>query len=165
MEDFKFLTNFMNAFYKGKEGSKTIYFAGPWFSDEQMNLYAHFMGCTNRQKKDRKLKYNVFFPYLFKGTPNECFKADIMAIDVADILLAWLDYKDCGTSFEMGYAKAKGKTVIVLVENMESLTKSKTNLMLAKSADGVIFTSNFEEFLIGEFNVHGMPELYWEVLE
>ena len=162
---FKFLTNFMNSFYKGKDGSKTVYFAGPCFTDEQKNVYLHFLSMVINIKGTRKLNYNVFFPYLFKGTPNDCFKADVMAIDASDILLAWLSHKDCGTSFEMGYAKAKGKKIIVLVDSIENLTNSKTNLMLAKSADGILFSIDWDKFLIGENAVHEMPEFNWEVLE
>lgn len=161
----KFLTNFMNSFYRGKDESQTLYFAGPWFTDEQMEAYKAFMKWADEWKRARKLRFHVFFPYLFRGTPSECFKADIMAIDASDILLAWLDYKDCGTSFEMGYAKARGKKVIVLVKDQQSLLKSKTNLMLAKSADGVLFLENLPAFLGGDGKVHMMPELNWEVLE
>ena len=161
----KFLSNFMNAFYKSKDDAKSIYLAGPWFTDEQMEGYKTFMAWTDKWKRARKLKYNVFFPYLFRGTPDECFLADIMAIDASDILLAWLDYKDCGTSFEMGYAKAKGKKLIVLVKDQQSLLKSKTNLMLAKSAEGVLFLKYLPLFLAGEDKITTMPELNWEVLE
>lgn len=162
---FEFLKKFMESYYIGKRTSKTVYFAGPWFTNEQLNTYTYFLELVKRESKLRKLKYNIFFPYLFKGTPNECFKADVMAIDTSDVLIAWIDYKDCGTSFEMGYAKAKGKKIYVIVENIEKLLKSKTNLMLAKSADGIIFSNSFDSFLRGEQNAHGMPEFNWEEVE
>ena len=155
----------MKSIVKGKNNDKMIYFAGPWFTGEQELYYNMMMDSICASRAKRSLKYSVFFPKLFTGTPDECFKADIMAIDMSDILIAWLDHKDCGTSFEMGYAKAKGKKIIVLVTNIESLKNSKTNLMLAKSADGILFIENLTAFMDGTEEPSDMINLNWEEIE
>lgn len=48
-------------------------------------------------------------------------KGDLLSIDKADIVVAWLNAEATGrgTSFELGYAKAKGKTTLLITSSDE----------------------------------------------
>lgn len=119
-----------------KVKTKTIYLAGPWFTPTAnalekaaANIYNNVAGRSD---------YNLFRPRVEnKDTPYETFHGNIEAIDNADLVVALISEKDVGTAFEIGYAKAQGKN-IVLVGYDESDFERKTNLMLAFSANACI---------------------------
>jgi nucleoside 2-deoxyribosyltransferase len=60
----------------------------------------------------------VFSPYhnVGHGPASKVVPADIKALDESDIVFALADGLDSGTIFEIGYARAKGKPVIVFVQ-------------------------------------------------
>ena len=61
----------------------------------------------------------VFSPYhdVGEGEAEDVVPKDIEALDVCDCVFAIVDGLDSGTLFEIGYAVAKGKKVVVYVEN------------------------------------------------
>lgn len=127
---------------------KELYFAAPWFSTKAMKFYDGMVELVENLNKNGECIYNVFFPReLPPMPPCKAFEADVKAIDCCDVLLAWVDEKDCGTAFEIGNAVAKGKRVILLGYDETTFTESKTNLMLAMSCEGYITISDLVRFL------------------
>jgi nucleoside 2-deoxyribosyltransferase len=62
----------------------------------------------------------VFSPYhdIGIGDPHQVVPKDIVEIKKTDLLFAIMNGLDPGTLFEIGYAKALGKRVVVLAENI-----------------------------------------------
>lgn len=101
--------------------TKKIYLAGPFFTMSQRWLINEF--------RDLLMDFgnNVFSPYHDIGLPDtNDIKSDSIAIadkDLAalkqsDLLLAVLCDTDPGTLFEIGYAKALNKNIIIFSENI-----------------------------------------------
>lgn len=92
---------------------KKIYLAGPFFTMHQRWLIEE--ARNNLVSSD----IDVFSPIhdVGKGVAEEVVPADIKGIVESDILFAIVDGLDTGTIFEIGYANALGKGVVVYVEN------------------------------------------------
>lgn len=96
---------------------KKIYLAGPFFTTSEIWLI-------------NELRYllmdfgnSVFSPLHDVGTETEdaiIAELDLKGLVEADLVLAVVSGLDAGTLFEVGYAKAIGKPVIVLAENVSS---------------------------------------------
>ncbi len=67
----------------------------------------------------RSTGIDVFSPYhdVGRGSANDIYIPDINGIQDSCVLLAYLDGLDPGTLYEIGYAKALGKPVVVFVQN------------------------------------------------
>jgi nucleoside 2-deoxyribosyltransferase len=119
------------------------YIAGPLFNegerwfDEQIERIAAGAG------------YKTFLPYRdgkegkIKSEANirEIFKEDVKAIDQADIVIANLNgiTTDDGTSWELGYAYAKGKHLVGVYTDWRLQFKFQTvNLMLECSLNKLV---------------------------
>lgn len=111
-----------------------IYLAGPWFTEKADILEK----CTYEIYKASNSKHKVFRPRTDgKDNPWETFRGNVEAIVNCDLVLAQISEKDVGTAFEIGYARALGKDII-LVGFDEKDFERKTNLMLAFAADQCI---------------------------
>ncbi len=94
---------------------KKIYLAGPFFTITERWLI--------EELRTTLLDFNnsVFSPYHdvgVNGTSEEIVEQDLQAIQNCDVMFAILSGSDVGTIFEIGYAKALGKKVVVLAENV-----------------------------------------------
>lgn len=98
------------------EKKVTVYLAGPFFTLSQIWL----INETRRLLSEMGLI--VFSPYHEIGVGDAITVApkDIDGINNSDIIFAIFDGKDSGTIFEIGYARAKNKPVIVYNENEKS---------------------------------------------
>ncbi|KAA9000460.1 nucleoside 2-deoxyribosyltransferase [Affinibrenneria salicis] len=92
-----------------------VYIAGPIFTLAQLwiieQLRNNFMD----------MGLDVFSPYHDVGLINnkyDIYDNDITGIEEADIIFAIIDGLDSGTIFEIGFATAKGKKVIIYNENV-----------------------------------------------
>lgn len=95
---------------------KTIYLAGPFFNLQQLWL-------VNECRRNLcEFGFNVFSPYhdIGMGTAEQVVSKDLAAIDNCDLLFALLDDMDPGTLFEIGYAKAQGKTVVIYTSQADN---------------------------------------------
>jgi nucleoside 2-deoxyribosyltransferase len=90
----------------------TVYLAGPFFDLPQLWL------VNEARQNLRSLGLKVFSPFhdVGLGSASDVVDLDLKAIDSADILFAIADGLDSGTIYEIGYARAKGKPVVVLSE-------------------------------------------------
>jgi nucleoside 2-deoxyribosyltransferase len=117
---------------------KQIYLAGPFFNQAERvfvetvaaTLEAHFGG-----------RISLFVPHVHTQTiltpassdadRQRVFESDIAAMEGADIFVLILDGEDTGTSFEMGWGYARGKSMVGLWTDV----RKWPNLMLAQSAE------------------------------
>ncbi|KEZ64693.1 nucleoside 2-deoxyribosyltransferase [Pseudomonas amygdali pv. tabaci str. ATCC 11528] len=90
-----------------------VYLAGPFFSLAQLWLVEEARG----QLLDMGLR--VFSPIhdVGYGSAEEVVQKDIDAIHECDLMLAIGDGLDAGTIYEIGYARALKKPVVIYVEN------------------------------------------------
>lgn len=96
---------------------KKIYLAGPFFTIAERFLVNDIYSILEGFDID------VFSPYHDVGMSsssddnNVLVKKDIENLEDCDVVLAILSGNDPGTIFEIGYAKALGKKVVILYEN------------------------------------------------
>lgn len=110
-----------------------FYVAGPFFNDEQLISLAQIEALLESNN------FTMFRPRVDAGMLpknatkeqlKEVFEADVKAIDSCDFVIADTTYRDTGTSFEIGYAFATNKPVILFCD---TACEGKLNLMLAAS--------------------------------
>lgn len=126
-----------------------IYYAGALFSLGER--------LFNKQltKLLREKGYSIFLPQeKQKGTIKEIFISDRDNIKDCDVLMAIVDNADVdsGTCWEIGYAYAKKKKIILIRTDFRQLEKwndefRPINLMIYECADGIIeyYDNDLEE--------------------
>lgn len=127
---------------------RAVYLAAPLFSEAERDF--------NRRLRDeiKGTGFNVFLPQEdsnnVKGEKNRqkiIFNKNTDAIESSDIIVAVIDGidVDSGTSWEIGYAFAKGKPIIGLRTDFRTLgIEGTVNLMIERS---VILCTNVAELL------------------
>jgi len=92
--------------------SKQVYLAGPFFTYAQRWLVNEFYTAL------RNIGVSVFSPYhdVGLGDAKQVTDLDLQGLDKSSIIFAIVDGMDSGTIFEVGYAKAKAKNVIIYSE-------------------------------------------------
>lgn len=99
------------------EKRKKIYLAGPFFTISERFLINEIYSILNGFDVD------IFSPFHNAGVPvfkedfQKIAKKDIDNLNNCDAVLAVISGNDAGTLFEVGYAKALGKKVILFCEN------------------------------------------------
>ncbi|MCK4642537.1 nucleoside 2-deoxyribosyltransferase [bacterium] len=115
---------------------KTIYLAGPFFSESEYDWITKVCNVLEASG------YKVISPVRDIGPINEgmdktekeaIVKQDIEKICCADCVVAVVDVYDPGTFFEIGYAKSKGISVIGLKTN-----SVKLNNMIEHGCDSIV---------------------------
>ena len=106
-----------------------VYLAGPLFTMPQL------MFIDECRDSLRELGCEVFSPYHDVGIGDalDVVPKDLSALDDCDVVFAILDGMDPGTVFEVGYAIAKAKKIVVFVQN-----ESKTHLQMMVGTHCVI---------------------------
>lgn len=109
-----------------KHVNKKIYLAGPFFTMQERWLVEE---ARNNLKQHG---FDVFSPVhdVGKGIAEDVVPADIEGIEQSDVLFAIVDGLDSGTIFEIGYARALGKGVVVYVQN-----ETEENLKMLEGTD------------------------------
>ena len=121
---------------------KIIYLAGPLFTHAELEY--------NRKLKDMLLNsgFSVFLPQedaedaakeRERQNQENIFRKCVEGVDTSEIVVAILDGVDVdsGTAWEIGYAYAKGKTVIGLRTDFRSLSDGIVNLMVEMAIDSL----------------------------
>ena len=112
-----------------------IYFAGPLFTSAEREW--------NAVLRDRLVAagHEVFLPQEQEHdakTPELTFRNDVVHVDWSDALVAIMDGEDpdSGTCWEVGYAYAKGKPIVMIRTDFRSWGEPSDpyNLMLTQSA-------------------------------
>lgn len=127
---------------------RTVYLAAPLFSEAERDF--------NRKLRDeiKRAGFNVFLPQEDSNNVKEeknrqeiIFNKNMEAIEGSDIVVAVIDGVDVdsGTSWEVGYAFAKGKPVLALRTDFRTLgVEGTVNLMIERS---VILCTSIGELL------------------
>lgn len=114
-----------------------IYLASPFFTMSELRVVEEAYELLNAAGCD------VFSPYHDVGFGGpEVAPKDLAGLEASNRILAVLDGCDPGTIFEVGYAVAKEKTVIIYSENVqkEKLTMMKgTNCILLSDFSTAIY--------------------------
>ncbi|QXV63621.1 nucleoside 2-deoxyribosyltransferase [Mucilaginibacter sp. 21P] len=100
---------------KFKTDDRKIYLAGPFFTHGERWLIQELKEILE------DFGHDVFSPLHevgIEGRPQAIAKADIAGINSCKAMLAVVSGLDAGTLFEIGYARAKGKKVVVFAENV-----------------------------------------------
>ncbi len=131
-----------------------IYFAAPFFSDDQRNLcdFVEELGSEIHPIYSPRVDGGVLRPDSNDAQRAAVFESNKVAIETADWVLAVVDDFDSGVIWEMGYAHAKG----ILTLGYSDVEGRGLNVMLAGSCNlGFIngrvvlkslFQSDFIEF-------------------
>lgn len=121
-----------------------VYIASPFFNDVQLER----VKFIEKELSDHGIEYfsprSVQF-YKEDGSfdGEKIFQNDVDQLNNADVIIALLDDKDMGTSFEIGYAHAKGKRIILVLFEEHI---SQTNIMLACAGPIVNYTNVIKEY-------------------
>lgn len=75
-----------------------------------------------KPKNSRRNGFYSFSPIheVGEGDMYDVAQADLKGLEDSDVILAILDGLDCGTVFEIGYARALKKPVVVIAEHVDS---------------------------------------------
>ena len=137
------------------EKPKKIYLASPFFNDTELVRMVKVLSCL------RNKGHEVFSPYENQNKHLEfgsiewrkaTFEGDVNGIEEADVVVAIVSngcYSDSGTTWEVGYAYAKGIPVVVV-----NLSNKELNLMISDSLHAYI--SSIEE--LEEYNFDKMEK-------
>lgn len=108
---------------------RKVYLAGPFFDIAQLWLVEE----TVHELRDIGLEVLSPFHDIGLGPAEVVVHQDLRFIDDADLVLALADGLDSGTVFEVGYAVAKGKPVVVFSER-----ESAADLKMMLGSDCVL---------------------------
>lgn len=106
-----------------------VYLAGPFFDVAQIWLIEEAL------VRLRELGFDVFSPFhaIGLGSAADVVPLDLEAIHRCDVVFAIADGLDAGTLFEVGFARAIGKPVVVLSER-----ESKESMKMAEGSGCVV---------------------------
>ena len=153
----------------GRKDKALLYFAAPWFSEKANEFYNNVMDVCNLLEQTGEIEYDIFFPRNIQTTPMQAFTTDIAHLNNCQAVLAWVDEKDMGTSFEIGYAIAKGIPVYLLGYSDDTFDSKehKTNLMLAAASWGYMTVDELVKFLTKseELKIKKVNTETWEGLQ
>lgn len=129
-----------------------IYLASPFFNDKERAVKSRIKEVLERNEYQVYDPQSPSSPYNYEDSNAEwgqiVYTSDIEAIENSNYVIAidWGLYGDNGTAFEVGYARAKGKKVIVVVPN-EALSKEHS-LMVANGCHNFISEKRFIDGLM-----------------
>ena len=137
------------------EPALRIYLAGPLFTIQERRANRELASAIEREypgcrvllpqdfKHDDKFNDQRAFGYIFKGC--------IEGIDACQTMVAWLDGpdSDSGTSFEVGYAYAKGMPVIGVRTDFRLNQERGVNVMLSRACSAFVYRPSFDEDMDG----------------
>jgi nucleoside 2-deoxyribosyltransferase len=109
-----------------------VYLAGPFFDLAQVWM------VEQAQATLKALGLKVFSPYhdIGLGSADDVVEKDLQGIRDSDMLFAIADGLDAGTIYEIGYARAIGKPVVVYSER-----QTEENLKMMQGSDCIICTN------------------------
>ena len=129
---------------------KKIYLASPFFNEKEIKNMETVRDILRQKGLD------VFVPSENQSAKEfgtlewrkETFESDVNGIDNADVVVAIINqgnYDDSGTAWEIGYAFATKKPVVLV-----NVTGETINLMIADSLHALI--TSYEELLAYDFD-------------
>lgn len=124
-----------------------VYLASPLFTDEQkfrINKVVKYLRNSGNEVFS-PMEYTVENAWDMSCIEwgKKVYDHDVVGLDAADVVVAIYDglMSDSGTAWEIGYAYAKGKDVILLCSDI----KAKQSLMVTNSSLIVHSLDNFQQ--------------------
>lgn len=144
-----------------------VYLASPFFNDRERTVKAQVKGhLASLFDVDLYDPQNPAVDSSGWEVPNSTwgrriFNKDIEAIEKCDVVVAidWGLYGDCGTAWEIGYAYALGKSILVVVPD-ETLN-TPHSLMVANGSHNFISVSRFLSFTDDDDWTNGIHRPYF----
>lgn len=135
-----------------KGGAKgMVYVAGPLFNA------AERAAAEGVEAICRRAGFRTFLPHRDAGllgqqrkTPAQVFRADVVGLARADLVVAILNGPtvDTGTAWEIGYAFAKGKTVIGYLDDLRARRgPDPVDVMISRSCNIARSTAELRQML------------------
>ncbi len=124
----------------------TVYLAGPWFNDEQLQRHqriANLLSAHDIEVFNPRLR-SCLKPDSSDEDRESTFLDNIDCIEKADAVVVIYDGKDSGTIWETGYAYAHKKPIIFFAE---TLNGKPFNLMLAMTGYFVASLQDLDRLL------------------
>jgi nucleoside 2-deoxyribosyltransferase len=117
-----------------------LYLAGSLFTQAERRWLRELAGALRAVGHDVFLPQDEAEPAMERGDPGAAFEVNRAGIDACDAVVAVLEGADpdSGTAWECGYAFASGRPVLVVRTDVRSGEDAGLNLMLRRSAAGVI---------------------------
>lgn len=131
--------------------SKKVYLASPFFNDKEIERMETVRDILRGKGLDVFVPnehQNPDFKFGSLEWRKATFESDVNGIDTADVMVAVIsqgNYDDSGTAWEIGYAYATKKPVILV-----NVTGETINLMIADSLHALI--TSYEELSAYDFN-------------
>ena|SRR3989344_5982016 len=123
-----------------------VYIAGPLFKEGKREILEKI------DKLCKELGFDTFLPHrdvgiYKKGSSKHFFIKDRDEIDICEIMIAYLDWDSIssGTAWEIGYAYAKGKPIIGIVEDIESFHDYHRLCVMTYNSVDLIDVSDIEK--------------------
>lgn len=118
--------------------SKKVYLASPFFNETELERMGKVRDILREKGLDVFVPNEHQSPLEFGSREwrDETFKSDVRGIDNADVVVAIIsqgNYDDSGTAWEIGYAYATNKPVVLV-----NVTGDTINLMIADSIHAII---------------------------
>lgn len=128
-----------------------IYLASPFFTEEQRKVKArvkkHLEKIISSENMEIADPQRVSDPFNWEKENtqwgSETYYKDVQLLKSCDAVVAidWGLYGDCGTAFEVGFAMALQKNVIVICP--KAVTNQPHSLMVANGCDNLIIEDRF----------------------
>ena len=118
-----------------------VYIAAPFFNPEQLELVEsverrlHNAGISYFSPRDAGVLKDMTKEKQMQ-TKKEIYDGNVREMDACSHMIAIVEYKDTGTTFEIGYYAAQKKPIILFANNIE-----KINVMLAEGASALVIDS------------------------
>ena len=134
-----------------------VYFAAPLFSlaEKEFNLSL----AKEMEALRNDLRIALPQEFCIGASLPDIYNRCIENIDLCDLLIGVLDGADAdsGTSFEVGYAFAKGKPIVGIRTDFRELEDHGVNLMLSKSCSSFVrikdeTSKNLASLIVTEIN-------------
>jgi len=136
---------------EGRAKGMVVYVAGPLFNA------AERAAAEGVEAICRRAGLRTFLPHRDEGllgqqgkTPARVFRADVAGLARADLVVAILNGPtvDTGTAWEIGYAVAKGKTVIGYLDDLRARRgPDPVDLMISRSCNIARSTAELRHML------------------
>lgn len=138
-----------------------IYLASPFFNDKEREVkskikYALTLNgyaIIDPQEHEAGYDHKMLWEMSCSSWGRQTFDKDARQIENADVVVAidWGLYGDCGTAWEIGFAFAKGKPVIVIVP--DEVLNVPHSLMIANGSAHFVGQSRFIEDIVPTYNL------------
>ena len=135
---------------------KKVYLASPFFNEKELERVEKVKEILDSKGLDvfsPKEHQNPEYEFGSMEWRKATFKNDVDHIDWCDVVVAIIsqgNYDDSGTAWELGYAYATGKPVVLV-----NVTGETINLMIADSLHALV--TSYEE--LTNYNFDDMPAI------